>query len=58
MATQVTFNIPSKLDGALKELAIKKMVSKSALIRIALAQYVAQEGAAVNAILQQGEATV
>ncbi len=58
MATQVTFNIPSKLDESLKELAIKKMVSKSALIRIALAQYVAQEGAAVNAILQQGEATV
>lgn len=58
MATQVTFNIPSKLDESLKELAVKKMVSKSALIRIALAQYVAQEGAAVNAILQQGEATV
>jgi len=46
MTTQVTFNIPSSLDGALKELAVKKMVSKSALIRIALAQYVAkQEGA-------------
>lgn len=46
MANQITFNIPSKLDESLKELAIKKMVSKSALIRIALAQYVAkQEGA-------------
>ncbi len=46
MATQVTFNIPSKLDESLKELAVKKMVSKSALIRIVLAQYVAkQEGA-------------
>ena len=58
MANQITFNIPCSLERELKKLAVKKMVSKSALIRIALAQYVAQEGAAVNAILQQGEATV
>ena len=46
MATPVTCNSPSKRDESLKERACKKMVSKSALIRIALAQYVAkQEGA-------------
>lgn len=41
MDTTVTFNLPSELDDSLKTIAKERMVSKSAMIRMILADHVA-----------------
>lgn len=41
MDTTVTFNLPSELDESLKVIAKERMVSKSAMIRMILADHVA-----------------
>lgn len=41
--SSVTFNIPKRLDSELKRLARQKMLTKSALLRLVLADHVEQE---------------
>jgi predicted transcriptional regulator len=45
MDTTVTFNLPSELDDSLKIIAKERMVSKSAMIRMILADHVANSSA-------------